>query len=92
LDGPAQTVIEEADHPHVRIHMAHIRPDVNPAMDGLLKETPGSQLFSVFGRPRTALKGPDKDGTYTVTMEGADGDKHDRCEPGRQSGRVVCRF
>jgi adenine-specific DNA-methyltransferase len=72
FDGPAQTVIEEADHPHVRIHMAHIRPDVNPAMDGLLKETPGSQLFSVFGRPRTALKGPAKDGTYTVTMEGVD--------------------
>jgi adenine-specific DNA-methyltransferase len=72
FDGPAQTVIEEADHPHVRIHMAHIRPDVNPAMNGLLKETPGSQLFSVFGRPRTALKGPAKDGTYTVTMEGVD--------------------
>jgi adenine-specific DNA-methyltransferase len=72
FDGPAQTVIEEADHPHVRIHMAHIRPDVNPAMDGVLKETPGSQLFSVFGRPRTALKGPAKDGTYTVTMEGVD--------------------
>jgi hypothetical protein len=72
FDGSAQTAIEEADHPHVRIHMAHIRPDVNPAMDGLLKETPGSQLFSVFGRPRTALKGPAKDGTYTVTMEGVD--------------------
>jgi adenine-specific DNA-methyltransferase len=49
FDGAAQAVIEEADHPHVRIHMAHIRPDVNPAMNGLLKETPGSQLFSVFG-------------------------------------------
>ncbi len=72
FDGPAQTVIEEADHPQVRIHMAHIRPDVNPAMDGLLKETPGSQLFSVFGRPRTGLQGPAKDGTYTVTMEGVD--------------------
>ncbi|MFZ0494750.1 MAG: hypothetical protein WBD78_04805 [Methylocella sp.] len=45
FDGPAQTVIEEVDHPHVRIHMAHIRPDVNPAMDGLLKETPGSHCF-----------------------------------------------
>jgi adenine-specific DNA-methyltransferase len=72
FDGPAQTVIEESDHPHVRIHMAHIRPDVNPAMDGLLKETPGSQLFSVFGRPRTRLQGPAKDGTYTVSMEGVD--------------------
>ena len=72
FDGPAQAVIEEADHPRVRIHMAHIRPDVNPAMDGLLKETPGSQLFSVFGRPRTGLQGPAKDGSYTVTMEGVD--------------------
>jgi adenine-specific DNA-methyltransferase len=71
-DGPAQTIIDEADPPHVRIHMAHIRPDVNPAMDGLLKETPGSQLFSVFGRPRTELHGPAKDGTYTVSMEGVD--------------------
>jgi adenine-specific DNA-methyltransferase len=72
FDGPAQTVIEEADHPRVRIHMAHIRPDVNPAMHGLLKETPGSQLFSVFGRPRTRLQGPAKDGTYTVVMQGVD--------------------
>jgi adenine-specific DNA-methyltransferase len=72
FDGPAQAVIEQADHPQVRIHMAHIRPDVNPAMHGLLKETPGSQLFSVFGRPRTRLEGPDKDGTYTVKMEAVD--------------------
>jgi adenine-specific DNA-methyltransferase len=72
FDGTAQAVIEEADHSHVRIHMAHIRPDVNPAMNGLLKETPGSQLFSVFGRPRTRLRGPDKDRSYTVRMEGVD--------------------
>jgi adenine-specific DNA-methyltransferase len=72
FDGAGQAVIEEADHPHVRIHMAHIRPDVNPAMNGLLKETPGSQLFSVFGRPRTRLHGPQKDGSYTVHMEGVD--------------------
>lgn len=52
--------------------MANIRPDVNPAMEGLIKETPGSQLFAVFGRPRTFLKGPTKDGTYTVRMEGVD--------------------
>ena len=72
FDGPAQAVIEKSEHPHVRIHMAHIRPDVNPAMDGLLKETAGSQLFSVFGRPRTDLRGPVKDGTYTVSMDGVD--------------------
>ena len=41
-------------------------------MAGLLKERPGSQLFSVFGQPRTDLDGPNIDGEYTVTMEGVD--------------------
>ena len=59
-------------HPKMHIHIAHIRPDVNPGMNGLLKEQPGSQLFTVFGRPRTAVKGPDGDGMYTVEMEGVD--------------------
>ena len=62
----------EADTRKLRIHMAHIRPDVNPGMDGLLKEQPGSQLFTVFGQPRTTVDGPDEDGEYTVTMEGVD--------------------
>lgn len=52
--------------------MAHIRPDVNPGMQGLLKEQPGSQLFTVFGQPRTSLSEPDVEGMYTVTMEGVD--------------------
>ncbi|RIK57233.1 MAG: hypothetical protein DCC63_14730 [Nitrospira sp.] len=77
FDGPAQAVIEEVSgKPQGRkllnIHSALIRPDVNPGMDGLLKEKPGSQLFTVFGQPRTTLDGPDKDGMYTVTMEGVD--------------------
>jgi adenine-specific DNA-methyltransferase len=72
FDGPAQAVIEEAQHPMLRIHMAHIRPDVNPGMAGLLKEQPGSQLFTVFGLPRTKLSEPDAEGLYTVTMEGVD--------------------
>ncbi|MDS4070459.1 MAG: hypothetical protein RKO24_12655, partial [Candidatus Competibacter sp.] len=72
FDGPAQAVIEEDANPNVRIHMAHIRPDVNPGMTGLLKEQPGSQLFTVFGQPRTRLDGPDRQGEYTVTMEGVD--------------------
>lgn len=72
FDGPAQAVIEEAENPNVRIHMAHIRPDVNPGMNGLLKEQPGSQLFTVFGQPRTTLGGPDRHGEYTVTLEGVD--------------------
>jgi adenine-specific DNA-methyltransferase len=71
FDGAAQAAIDEG-HPKMRIHIAHIRPDVNPGMNGLLKEQPGSQLFTVFGRPRTTVKGPDGDGMYTVEMEGVD--------------------
>jgi len=71
FDGPAQAAIEEG-HPRLRIHIAHIRPDVNPGMNGLLKEQPGSQLFTVFGRPRTEVKGPDKDGMYQIEMQGVD--------------------
>jgi len=71
FDGPAQAVIDEGV-PRLRLHIAHIRPDVNPGMNGLLKEQPGSQLFTVFGRPRTAVKGPDAEGMYTVEMEGVD--------------------
>ncbi len=72
FDGPAHAVIEEASHPKLRLHIAHIRPDVNPGMNGLLKERPGSQLFTVFGQPRTRVDGPDRDGMYTVAMEGVD--------------------
>jgi adenine-specific DNA-methyltransferase len=72
FDGPAQAIITEAQHPRLRIHMAHIRPDVNPAMNGLLKEQAGSQLFTVFGQPRTRVEGPDEGGEYRVFMEGVD--------------------
>jgi len=51
FDGAAQEIIQEAQHPHLQIHMAHIRPDVSPGMDGLLKDTPNNQLFTVFGQP-----------------------------------------
>jgi adenine-specific DNA-methyltransferase len=72
FDGTAQAVIAESSHPKLKVHSAHIRPDVNPAMAGLLKEQPGSQLFSVFGQPRTRVDGPNAGGEYTVTMEGVD--------------------
>lgn len=51
FDGAAQAVIQDDSNPHVRVHLAHIRPDVN--MGDLLKNTPGSQLFTVSGTPRT---------------------------------------
>jgi len=69
FDGAAQAVIQDDPNPRVRAHLAHIRPDVQ--MGGLLKETPSSQFFTVFGTPRTSLDRHD-DGTFTVTMEGVD--------------------
>ena len=69
FDGAAQAAIQDDPNPRVRVHMAHINPDV--AMGGLLKETPTSQLFTVFGEPRTKLD-TTGDGEYTVTMEGVD--------------------
>ncbi len=72
FDGPAQAVIEEVKNPHLRVHAAHVRPDVNPGMNGLLKEQPGSQLFTVFGQPRTRIEGPDKNGEYKAVMDGVD--------------------
>src|SRR5205807_4442398 len=44
---------------------------VNPELNGLLKVTPQSQLFTVFGMPRTTLE-PAGDGEYRVRMEGVD--------------------
>ena len=72
FDGASQAVIAEAQHPRMKIHAANIAPDVNPGMAGLLKEQRGSQLFTVFGQPRTGIDGPNQDGEYTVTMEGVD--------------------
>lgn len=69
FDGAAQAIIQEDPNPRVRIHIAHINPDV--AMGGLLKETPTSQLFTVFGLPRTELK-ETGNGEYIVKMEGVD--------------------
>ncbi|MDE0014831.1 MAG: site-specific DNA-methyltransferase [Candidatus Poribacteria bacterium] len=69
FDGAAQAIIQEDPNPRVRIHMAHINPDV--AMGDLLKETPSTQLFTVFGMPRTQLE-ETADGEYYIKMEGVD--------------------
>jgi adenine-specific DNA-methyltransferase len=70
FDATAQDTIESESHPKLRLHMALIRPDV--AMGDLLKTQPGSQLFTVFSAPR--VSGPDKqkDGQFTVAVEGMD--------------------
>ena len=69
FDGAAQATIEADPHPRVRVHMAHINPDVT--MGDLLKETPSSQLFTVFGAPRTEIE-TTENGEYIVKMEGVD--------------------
>jgi adenine-specific DNA-methyltransferase len=69
FDAAAQATIQDDPNPHVRCHLAHIRPDVN--MGNLLKDTPNAQLFSVFGSPRAALN-KTEDGLFTVTLEGVD--------------------
>ena len=69
FDGAAQAIIQEDPNPSVRIHVAHINPDV--AMGDLLKETPSTQLFTVFGMPRTKLE-EGANGEYIVKMEGVD--------------------
>ena len=69
FDGAAQAVIQDDPNPRVRIHMAHIHPDVT--MGDLLKETPSSQLFTVFGAPRTTIE-TSGEGEYIVKMEGVD--------------------
>jgi adenine-specific DNA-methyltransferase len=71
FDGAAQAAIQEDPNPRVRIHMAHIRPDVSPGMEGLLKDTPSSQLFTVFGLPRTELRQTES-GEWVVEMQGVD--------------------
>lgn len=71
FDGAAQAAIEDAQHPALRIHMAHIRPDVSPGMQGLLKDTPRAQLFTVFGRPRSRVEAVGE-GEWRVVMEGVD--------------------
>ena len=69
FDALAQDVIDADPNPRVHAHMAYINPDVD--MDDLLKQTSTSQLFTVFGRPRTKVD-PTDNGEYIVKMEGVD--------------------
>jgi adenine-specific DNA-methyltransferase len=69
IDGAAQAIIQDDPNPMVQCHLAHIRPDVN--MGDLLKDTPGSQLFTVFGLPRVRLE-PAPHDEWVAIMEGVD--------------------
>lgn len=76
FDGAAQTAYDNQAHPKVKMHLAHIRPDINPGMEGLLKDTPkpgSGQLFTVFGKPRITIhKSEAEPGSVEVEMEGVD--------------------
>ena len=69
FDGAAQTIIQNNPNPRVNIHMANITHDIE--MSDLLKNTATSDLFTVFGLPRTTLDQTDNE-EYVVTMEGVD--------------------
>jgi adenine-specific DNA-methyltransferase len=70
FDGSSQAVIQESANPRLKIHMAHIRPDVSPGMDGLLKDSPKSQLFTVFGQPEIKVHEDGDD--FKVELLGVD--------------------
>lgn len=76
FDGAAQAEADNRANLKVTVHLAHIRPDINPGMEGLLKETPkpgSGQLFTVFGQPRvTVRESKREEGLYEVEMEGVD--------------------
>ena len=69
FDGAAQAAIQADPDSEFHIHMAYVNPDV--AMNDLLRDPHTSELFTVFGLPRTALE-PTDDGEYIVKMEGVD--------------------
>jgi adenine-specific DNA-methyltransferase len=61
-----------------RLHLAHMRPELNSTMDALLKQdTKGSnqQLFTVFGLPAVTVEAVGEDGgdgEFTATLDGVD--------------------
>lgn len=71
FDADATSLIQQYSNNNLRIHQAYIRPDVNPGMDGLLKDTPNSQLFTVFGTPEIEVR-EDEEGSWIVELKGVD--------------------
>jgi adenine-specific DNA-methyltransferase len=69
FDAAAQGIIQDDPNPRVRCHLAHVSPDV--AMGDLLKEAASSQLFTVFGSPRSELREVE-DGQFVVELQGVD--------------------
>ncbi|MBM3595507.1 MAG: hypothetical protein FJX31_06945 [Alphaproteobacteria bacterium] len=66
--------IRESRSTKARLHLAHMRPELNSTMNDLLKaDTKGSnqQFFTVFGLPAVSVAA-EGDGEFTVTLEGVD--------------------
>lgn len=69
FDAAAQQKAREASESGMQVHIAHIRPDVSPGMEGLLKDQRNSQLFTVFGQPEFKAKSVGA-GEYQVELGG----------------------
>lgn len=69
FDAEASGIITDGNL-GIEVLQAHIRPDLNAGMQGLLKNTAGSQLFTVFGQPEISVD-KTKDG-YEVKLDGVD--------------------
>jgi adenine-specific DNA-methyltransferase len=71
FDAEASAAIQANNVRKLQLHRAHIRPDVNPGMDGLLKDTGArQQLFTVYGEPEIKLH---KDGNaFVIELLGVD--------------------
>jgi adenine-specific DNA-methyltransferase len=66
--------IDDSKSIKTRLHLAHMRPELNSTMNDLLKgDTKGSnqQYFTVFGLPAISVTPTDND-EFTVTLEGVD--------------------
>jgi adenine-specific DNA-methyltransferase len=69
FDAAAQQKAREASESGLQVNIAHIRPDVSPGMEGLLKDQRNSQLFTVFGQPEFKAKSVGA-GEYQVELGG----------------------
>ena len=69
FDAEAQAAIEDDSNPQVKLHLAHISPDI--LMGDLLKSTGSGQVFTVMGSPRIKLLS-ESDGSFQIKMDGVD--------------------
>ena len=67
--------ITAAKSTKARLHLAHMRPELNSTMEGLLKDANkggNQQLFSVFGLPAITIDPTNGAGEFAVTLQGVD--------------------